>query len=291
MNIVITGGFGYVGRYLTARLLDDGHEVWVLDNASVHTAEELPDGLMDRVAYHLDWDVRDTYARNAGLPFGSPTFAAVNAVVHLAALCYPGESVERPTDYWSVNVGGTLALLWALPDRCRFVFASSCAANEPASPYGRSKLAAEQAIQDCRSDAVILRLGNVAGRNDPNRRLIPMLARGELETIYGAAVCNRWYVHVDDVVEACRIALLGVGECLGRTWGVCAANAYTADVVFRWRELGGTLDPWPESKPVRPWEQVASGPGVEALPGWRPQHGLDDMLLSAMEAARCTTTP
>lgn len=185
MRIVVTGGAGYIGSHASARLLDEGHEVLVIDDlrrghgAAVAALEGIGGGRL-----HFARQEAGERAAVGGL---LRAFSA-EAVMHFAAYAYVGESVLHPLAYWRNNASATVELLAACRDAgvARFVLSSSCAvygspsrapvdegsAREPTSPYGWSKLAAELALEHEaesarrkgeRFEAVALRYFNTAG--------------------------------------------------------------------------------------------------------------------------------
>jgi UDP-glucose 4-epimerase len=204
-TVLCTGGAGYIGTHVVAELLAAGHAVTVLDDFSNAEPESL-----DRVAalghgqaFLVRGDIRDPEVVDAAF-----RHRPVDAVIHLAGLKAVGESVAEPVRYWSVNVGGTLALLEAM-DRHRvrrLVFSSSAtvygepetvpipetAALGPKNPYGHTKLAVERILSDVvvarpAVGAVSLRYFNPVGahasgligenpRGTPNN-LFPFVAR------------------------------------------------------------------------------------------------------------------
>jgi UDP-glucose 4-epimerase len=152
MRVLVTGAAGFVGYAVAALLVEHGHQVMGLTRSQ---ASALPTGVQ---RMHGD------LCRPQALP---QALADINAVCHLAGLTKVRESRTDPLDYWRTNVGGTLAILDKLASAPggRVVLASTCAvygeqaeqpisetaAVAPTSPYGTSKLAADQAAAD-RSD-------------------------------------------------------------------------------------------------------------------------------------------
>jgi len=120
MKLCVTGGAGYIGSVVAQMLIDEGHDVCILDNLSTGHRSALPDG-----ARHVEGDIRDAAALDDALGNG------VEAVLHFAALSIVGDSVSQPLTYFDNNVGGTLSILQAMNrlDVKRFVFSSSAAAN------------------------------------------------------------------------------------------------------------------------------------------------------------------
>lgn len=243
---LVTGGAGYLGSTLVRWLIERGWDVAVLDDLSSGHADALPEGVP-----LLRGDVRDAAAVAASLHLLS---ARPDVVFHLAGLIQVGESVRQPERYLSVNVDGTLQVLAAarragVP---AFVQASSAAALAtlptasatavvrdrldesapigPESPYGLSKVRAEQALAAAVAEGGIsgasLRLFNLAGslygcaeRHEPETHLIP-LALGAALGQRPPLLCFgddfptpdgtplRDYVHIADVVAAFEAAAL-----------------------------------------------------------------------------------
>jgi UDP-glucose 4-epimerase len=161
MNILVTGGTGYIGSHTVLELLRAGHEVTVIDNLSnskeeaLHRVAELSG---EYPAFHqvdlLDYEgVKKILAEEK-----------IDAVVHFAGLKAVGESVGRPLDYYRNNVTGTLNLLRAMArtGAKKIVFSSSATVYGdpasvpiredfplgPANPYGRTKLMIEDILRD-----------------------------------------------------------------------------------------------------------------------------------------------
>lgn len=236
-RILVTGGAGYIGSHTCKALKANGFEPVTYDN--------LVAGYRDAVRWgpFLFGDVRDAEALAEVL-----SAYRVAAVLHFAGFAYVGESMVDPAKYFDTNVTGTLTLL----DACRYagvdkvVFSSSCATygvpdrtpiaetspQRPISPYGRSKLFAEQMLADEAAayglHYVALRYFNAAGadpageigeRHCPETRLIPLALAaasgrsGPLE-VFGDdystpdGTCVRDYIHVSDLGRAHVYALL-----------------------------------------------------------------------------------
>ncbi|MFI5227273.1 MAG: NAD-dependent epimerase/dehydratase family protein, partial [Candidatus Limnocylindrales bacterium] len=153
MRILVTGGAGFIGRWLVADLLERGHTVLPLDNLAAGTRENLAelDGHPNLLPLAVG-DVRDaaTCRRWA---------TDVDAIAHLAASISVQDSIDDPATTFENDVVGTFNLLEAArPRRTRFLFMSTCMVydratsaagidedhpTKPASPYAASKLASE----------------------------------------------------------------------------------------------------------------------------------------------------
>ncbi|ROQ93331.1 UDP-glucose 4-epimerase GalE [Desulfosoma caldarium] len=271
MNIMVTGGAGYIGSHTAKIIRRRGHTPIVFDNLSR--------GWVDWVRYgpFVYGDVRDEEALYQAL-----RAFKVDAVIHFAALALVEESVQKPALYFDHNVRGTLALVQAMARAGvrRLVFSSSAAVygqaqsipiaedhpKEPTNPYGLSKWHAEQILDTVASTAGIrlamLRYFNVVGndpdgeiyeRHEPETHVLPNLMRAALtgapfylfgtdhETPDGTAV--RDYVDVLDLAEA-HVAALDVLESrdrlisnVGRGCGVSVREMVSAVE----RSLGRTV--------------------------------------------------
>ncbi len=301
-RLLVTGGAGYVGGVVAARLLEAGHRVTVLDDLSTGHREGVPAG-----AEFVAGRVQDA----AGV-----LDASYDAVLHFAASSQVGESVADPEKYWRNNVAGTLELLAAMRTAGvrTLVFSSTAATygeparvpiteDEPAlpgNPYGASKLAVDHMIRgECAAHglaAVSLRYFNVAGaytgrdgtvfgeRHDPESHLIPLVlqvARGVRDAVlvYGDdyptpdGTCVRDYLHVADLADAHLLALAAArpGEHLVCNLG--NGNGFSVHEVIRTaREVTG--HPIPQTvaprRPGDPAVLVASAERARTRLGWKP---------------------
>ena len=201
MRFLVTGGAGYVGSHAVKAILRAGHRVTVLDNLSRGHRDAV------RGADLVEGDLRDAQAVRRALD-------GVDTVMHFAALCYVGESVRVPRDYYGVNVAGTLELLEAMLDAkvARLVFSSTCATygdpvempmterhpQRPVNPYGATTAAVARALADYGTAyglaSVSLRYFNAAGcdaegelgeRHEPETHLIPLALREALRVRAG----------------------------------------------------------------------------------------------------------
>src|SRR4029450_6488753 len=152
MNILVTGGAGYIGSVVVAELLRDGHEVTVYDNLSKGHHEAVTPG-----AEFVQADLREQERLKSALRQRN-----VEAVIHMAADSLVGESVAQPSKYYQNNLFAGLTLLDAMRDEgvSRIVFSSTAAVygepakqpieesdpTHPTNPYGESKLALERAL-------------------------------------------------------------------------------------------------------------------------------------------------
>src|SRR5674476_1030126 len=112
MHVLVTGGAGYIGSVIAARLLVRGHAVTVYDDLSRGHRAAVPAG-----ASLVQGDIRDQSRVQEAL-----LDSRCDAIVHMAALAEVGESVEQPERYHDVNVNGTAALAAAITAAVPFTF-------------------------------------------------------------------------------------------------------------------------------------------------------------------------
>ena len=235
MNILVTGGAGYIGSICVEQLLNAGHTVTIFDNLSEGHRRAI-----DPRATHLEGDLQQRGDIEDALEKVRP-----EAVMHFAANALVGESMENPSKYFRNNVYGGLNLLDAmLAVGCkRFVFSSTCATfgppdrvpidetlpQRPINPYGESKLMFEKILswydQIHGLKFVALRYFNAAGASErfgedhriethliPNILKVALGQKDHVE-IYGTdyetpdGTCIRDYIHILDLATAHMLAL------------------------------------------------------------------------------------
>jgi UDP-glucose 4-epimerase len=314
MNVLVTGGAGYIGSIVVEELIKQGEQVTVFDNLSqghrraVHPQAEFVLGdLADAES------LNDLFGRNS---FG--------AVMHFASYTLPGESMERPLRYVGDNVVNGLNLLGAMVNQGvrRFVLSStanlfaepeSIPIDErqqiiPGSPYGESKFMLERVlhwldrIHGLRYAA--LRYFNAAGAtaergedHTPETHLIPLvlqvaLGKREHIEVYGNdyptrdGTCVRDYIHVADLAQAHILALRGLDEC-SRTYNLGNGHGYSVrEIVEVAREVTGHPIPAVDGprRPGDPPELIAASDRIRRELGWRPRYpDLRDIVQSAWD--------
>jgi UDP-glucose 4-epimerase len=322
VKLLVTGGAGYIGSVVTARLIEGGHDVVVIDDLSTGHGDAVPEQARLVVA-----GIADDPAVREVLADG------IEAVLHFAARSLVGESETAPERYFANNVGGTLALLESMraTDVRRLVFSSTCAVyGEPAVPgpldesnpyrpqsaYGASKVAADLMISSFTRahafGAVSLRYFNAAGaygrygeRHATETHLIPLALRTltdpervlqilgtDYPTPDGTAV--RDYIHVLDLAEAHILALeaLTAGRHEIYNLGSGIGNS-VREVVDAIAKVAGRRPNAVEAgrRPGDPPLLVASVDKITKELGWKAQRSLDQVIADAWDFAQTAPPP
>ncbi len=314
MNILVTGGAGYIGSATAEALLHAGHSVTVYDSLVTGHRAAVPEA-----ARFIHADLADTGALSK--VFQDQTF---DAVIHFAAFIEAGESMIDPGKFFRNNFINSLNLMELTISFGvkRFVFSSTAAVYqsndeplsedspiEPTNVYGQTKLMTEQALDWYRQihglHFAALRYfnacGAVPGRGEahqPESHLIPRVLQIALDqvksaTIYGTdyptpdGTCIRDYIHIADLVSAHLLALSALGDSDKLIYNLGSGKGYSVrEVINTAREVTGHAIPAIES-PRRPGDSarlVASSQKICQELGWNPAHdNLKEMIASAWE--------
>ncbi|MBZ0234378.1 MAG: NAD-dependent epimerase/dehydratase family protein [Deltaproteobacteria bacterium] len=310
MNILVTGGAGFIGSHLARRALALGHAVTVVDNLSTGYRAQVPDAA-DFV--YADLGNPTHYLRMRGL--------APDVIFHLAAQSSGWISMDAPIRDLDDNLRATVLLTeWALSvGSPRLVFASTESVYgegegrapfdedmlpRPRSFYGCSKLACEHYLRVAHRELGLaptsLRLFSVYGpRQDlANMRqgilsiYLSYVLRGEPVTVKGPAERVRDLVIVDDVVEA-FLAAAAAPATIGRELNVCTGEAVTVGDMIRRLGRAFGRDDHPiaveAGTPGDVFLSIGDHARMTAATGWRPTVLLDDgirRIADAFAAAR-----
>lgn len=299
MKLLVTGGAGYVGSVCAAVLVEQGHDVTIIDNFSTGNREAVPSQ-----ATIVEGDVRDKASEVLAQ-------GGFEGVIHFAARSLVGESVQKPDEYWQHNLVTTLALLDAMRanDVNNLVFSSTAATygepkevpitedfpTQPTNPYGASKLAIDYAITSYANafglGATSLRYFNVAGaygnigeNREVETHLIPLVlqvALGHRDKIMmfgddwptkdGTNI--RDYIHICDLANAHLLALESNTPGKHRIFNLGSGEGYSVkEVIETCREVTGHEIP-AEVAPRRagdPAVLIASSEKAMKELGWKP---------------------
>jgi UDP-glucose 4-epimerase len=251
MNILVTGGAGYIGTHTCVELLTAGHHIILVDNFSnsLPVAVQRVEKITSKTVPFYDADINDSEKMRT-------IFAThpIDAVIHFAGFKAVGESVEQPLKYYKNNVTGTLVLLAEMQRAGvkTIVFSSSATVYgtperlpikeyfplSATNPYGRSKLMIEEILQDLYGSddswrIAILRYFNPVGAhksgqigespNDIPNNLMPFISqvavgkRDKLRVFGGDYATPdgtgvRDYIHVIDLANGHLSALKRLAE-------------------------------------------------------------------------------
>ncbi|NDD64097.1 MAG: UDP-glucose 4-epimerase GalE [Acidobacteria bacterium] len=311
MRVLVTGGAGYIGSVVVERLVEDGHEVVVFDDLSKGHRDAV---MSPAVLVEGDLADRDRLRRVI-------VNHQTDAVIHLAASSFVGESIASPHLYFLNNTVNSLNLLEVMREEGvrRLVFSSTASVygipievpiteetpTNPINPYGESKLAFERMLrwydQAYGLRSISLRYFNAAGatlrhgeRHDPETHLIPNIlkvAAGEAPyvTIFGEdydtpdGTCVRDYIHVRDLADAHLLALTAMDRG-SRIFNLGYGSGYSvAEVVEMARQVTGRKIPT-ESASRRAGDPpilIASADRIRLDLGWSPEMSELDQIIES----------
>lgn len=316
MNVLVTGGAGYIGSHATKILLERGHQVSVVDS--------LVTGYKDAVdpkAHFYQVNIKD---KEAVIDILQKEH--IDVVIHFAAFSLVGESMVDPIKYYENNVYGTMVLLEAMieADVKKIVFSSTAAVygdhvempiteefdELPTNTYGETKLSMEKMMKW--ADAahgvkyIALRYFNVAGAHhtgdigeshNPETHLIPLilqvpLGKREYIGIFGDdydtpdGTCIRDYIHIEDLIDAHILAMEKLQDsCDSNYYNLGSGEGYSVkEMIEAARKI--TKHPIPAKVTPRragdPARLIASSLKAEKELGWKKKYtDVSDIIASA----------
>ncbi len=292
-QILITGGAGFIGRWLAKKAIQAEHQVWVYDNLSVGSLDNLVQ--MEGQLQFVEGDILDIDRLKQLMKQ-----ECFNVVYHLAAYHYIPFCETHPHLTMRVNVEGTISVLEACcqSNRPHFVFASTGALypsideplNEdvnliPVDIYGLSKWMGEQAVcyyhQRYRLPCTVVRLFNTYGPYETNPHLLPHIIQS-LKTHrdyveLGNLKPKRDYVYVEDVADA-LLSVLMPDECL-HTFNIGTGKEYSVEeiILFISQILGIDIKIIQISDRIRPVDKMHQRADISRIysaKGWSPRYDI-----------------
>jgi UDP-glucose 4-epimerase len=303
MNVLLTGGAGYIGSHVARALTAAGHRCVIYDNLSKGHAAAI--GKLPLVRA----DIADREALAGAL-----TEHAIDTVIHFAAFIEAGESVTAPDKYFQNNTASAKVLLDTMRDTDvkQLVFSSTAAVYgqpermpivetdrlEPINPYGSSKLCVEYMLRAYAAayemGFVSLRYFNVAGAHpdgdigeahSPETHLVPLilqvpLGKRESISIYGDTyptpdgTCVRDYIHVCDLADAHVLAAGAIVPGQAKAYNLGNGEGFSVRQVIETcrtvtgHEIPATVTP---PRPGDPATLIASSDKALAELGWQPR--------------------
>ncbi|MBW2433320.1 MAG: UDP-glucose 4-epimerase GalE [Deltaproteobacteria bacterium] len=315
MNILVTGGAGYIGSHCCKALFRKGMHPVTIDNLVYGHRNFVRWGEFFQGDVGNSADLKKLFSRHQ-----------IDAVMHFAAYAYVGESVQEPLKYYENNLRNTIELLHAVVENGiqYVVFSSTCATygnpekipidekhpQNPINPYGRTKRMIEEILEDYAAAYDLkytsLRYFNAAGADpdgeigedhDPETHLIPLVldvaaARRPSIKIFGTdyqtpdGTCVRDYIHVTDLAEAHILALQRLMDgAESSCYNLGTGSGFSVlEVIERARQITGQTIRAENTgrRPGDPPVLIASNEKAVSELGWNPVHAdLDDIIRTA----------
>ena len=292
MKTLVTGGAGFIGSHLLDRLLEDGHEVIVLDNFATGQPENLAQHYGSPRLHLQRIDITDWEAMR-------PYFHDVEWVFHLAGLADIIPSIKQPMDYHCVNVDGTVNVLEAarLAGVKRFIYtaSSSCygipdiiptpetAEVKPEYPYALSKYIGEQYVlhwgKVYKLGVLSLRLFNAYGLRSRTSGaygavfgvFLAQKLNNKPFTVVGDGTQTRDFTFVTDVVNA--LVMAAKSDITNEVMNVGSGNTYSVNRLVEL--LGGDVVYIPK-RPGEPDCTYADISKIRKLLGWEPKVSFEE---------------
>jgi len=312
MNILVTGGAGYIGSATAEALVKAGHAVTIYDSLITGHKQAIPN---DTTFVHAD--LSDSHALIETL-----TREKFDAVMHFAGFIEAGDSMKEPGRFFQNNYSNSLKLIENAirAGIKKIVFSSAAAVFQssdeplteksllgPTNVYGQTKLMVEQTLEWYRQihglHYAALRYFNACGAlpgrgeaHQPESHLIPLVLKVALDQrdsigIFGTdyptpnGTCIRDYIHIADLVSAHLLTLDELKERDQLIYNLGSGNGYSVrEVIETARQVTGHRIPAQEL-PRREGDSariVASSEKIKSELGWKPQHdNLHEIITSA----------
>lgn len=313
MNILVTGGAGYIGSHTVRALIHAGFTPIVVDNFSRGHRNAIPSDVKV-----IELDIANPKIINVLRDNN------IKGIMHFAAHSQVGESMINPSIYYENNVVGSYRLIESARQAGvqHFVFSSTAAVYgepevvpivetsklQPTNVYGRTKLMIEDMLHDYSSiygsTYVALRYFNAAGADEsgeigedhsPETHLIPLVLEAALGkrphiTVFGTdydtidGTCIRDYIHVTDLASAHVLAmnyLVGGGE--SRVFNLGSGNGFSVkDIIDTAKNVTGINIPveYGERRKGDPSTLIASSDCIKDILGWNPKHSELSQIIS-----------
>ena len=313
MNILVTGGAGYIGSHTVRALIHAGFTPIVVDNFSRGHRNAIPSDVKV-----IELDIANPKIINVLRDNN------IKGIMHFAAHSQVGESMINPSIYYENNVVGSYRLIESARQAGvqHFVFSSTAAVYgepevvpivetsklQPTNVYGRTKLMIEDMLHDYSSiygsTSVALRYFNAAGADEsgeigedhsPETHLIPLVLETALGkrshiTVFGTdydtidGTCIRDYIHVTDLASAHVLAmnyLVGGGE--SRVFNLGSGNGFSVkDIIDTAKNVTGINIPieYGERRKGDPSTLIASSDCIKDILGWNPKHSELSQIIS-----------
>lgn len=276
MNILVTGGAGFVGTNLIKRLLKEGHNVTSIDNYSTGFESNHQEGA--------------TYVRyNIAAITDFSVFGTFDAIYHLAAIARIQPSFEQPLEYFEANAMATFNVaMYCAKNNIPLQFAGSSSHHSGRfkNPYTFSKDISEEIVELCRRvyglQATITRFYNVYGPYHLKEggyctvigKWEKAIEDGGPITIYGDGNKRRDFTHIDDIVDA--LVKIGEQNAWGYTFELGRGVNYSIKEVAEWFEYSNIV--YEADKPGEAITTLCEDTLAKEVLGWNPKKDLIDYI-------------
>ena len=277
-RILVTGGLGFIGSHLVDSLIQEGHDLTVMDNLCSESSNR--DYQREGVTYWID-DVRNIntyrYQKEAAQGF--------DVIYHLAALARIQPSFKDPLKYISIDAWGTANVLeFARTAEAKVVYAGSSSAygGEMLNPYAFAKHTGERTCELYNQvyglSTVIARFFNVYGDRQPTSGPYATVvgvfqqqhSDGNPLTITGTGEQRRDFTHVSDIVSGFKA--LGKGEWNSEIFQLGTGENYSINELAAM--FGGDIE-YIQKRPGEAWITLADYSEMREATGWDPQVSLE----------------
>jgi UDP-glucuronate 4-epimerase len=309
MNILVTGGAGFIGSNLIDRLLEDGHKIVCIDNFDDYYDPAIKEKNITSAKKHDNYSLVRADIRNETEIDKCFSLHSIETVVHLAAKAGVRSSLLYPELYYDVNVIGTLRLLEVMRKHNvkNLIFGSSSSVygnnnkvpfseidpvDKPISPYAASKKAGELLCYTYHNlynfNIYCLRFFTVYGPRQRPEMAIHQFVRkilgGEQVTFFGDGTSQRDYTYVNDILD-------GIIKCLNRLRGYEILNlgeSHTISLI----KLIELIEYLSDKKAIVDWQPMQQGDvratfadirKAKKIINYNPKYSIEDGLRNFIE--------
>ncbi len=279
MQIIVTGGAGFIGTNLCKKLLELGHEVTSIDNYTTGKKENHIEGVK-----YLKYDIRHTYDYNWVYS------KRPDVIFHMAAIARIQPSFEDPKNYFTTNANGTLNIVdYCAKNNVPLIYAGSSShhSGKYKNPYTFSKDIGEEIIklywEHFNLKSTIVRFYNVYGPYQLTEggyttligRWLNNIEKGIECEIYGDGEQRRDFTHVDDIVDA--LIRIQKQQAYRFIFELGRGKNHSVNEVAKMLNINPTYKP---AKPGEARDTLNTDTSAKSLLGWEPKIELENYLAS-----------
>ena len=279
MQVIVTGGAGFIGTNLCKKLLELGHEVTSIDNYATGKEENHIEGVK-----YLKYDIRHTYDYNWVYN------KCPDVIFHMAAIARIQPSFKDPKNYFTTNANGTLNIVdYCAKNNVPLIYAGSSShhSGKYKNPYTFSKDVGEEIIklywEHFNLKSTIVRFYNVYGPHQLTEggyttligRWLNNIEKGIECEIYGDGEQRRDFTHVDDIVDA--LIRIQKQQAYRFIFELGRGKNHSVNEVAKMLNINPTYKP---AKPGEARDTLNTDTSAKSLLGWEPKIKLENYLTS-----------